>query len=1209
MNGLASLFSSFVSLPTWLKNTIYIFSALSIIGVGLVFSPTIALIVAIGLLLVVITLGIYAFIIKQRQERQQAALTGGLGQNTLATPQGISDPGRRARLDALRKRFQEGIDKFRSVGKDLYKLPWYVVIGEPAAGKSEAIRRSEIGFPPGMQDEFQGVGGTINMNWWFTNSAVILDTAGRLLFEEVIPGTTSEWKEFLGLLQKHRPLCPINGLLLVIPAESLIKDPPKRIQERAGWIARQLDNIQRELDIRFPVYVVISKCDLLIGFREFFEDVDDPHAQRQMLGWSNPDPLDAPFRPELVDQHLASVVERLRRRRLGLLEDPVAKDPNNRRIQEVDRLYAFPNSLSMISANLRQYLSTIFVAGEWSAKPLFLRGIYFTSSLREGAELDQELAQAMGVSVEELPTGRAWEREISFFLRDLFLEKIFREWGLVTRATDTKKLLLRRALAVFGAGLLAMSIFFLLSWFGYSRMKESIGRQSGYWLRAGEGWSNDHEWMPIVTKSDTGYAYNGDQPVGRGERSETKNLFDGGGKSLVNFHATLRDLTEKPLQISAVFRPFYPIVGNLDAERKQAQRIVFEGSVVKPLLDATRQKITGPVTAASAANLQLEAGALLSLIQIESGLVKRQQFLASTIATLLAKRQESPESTIATPEQVIPPLQKYLIDRDYDPTLVDVSDWTYTKGDGAKKWPGSWMSGGSTLVSDKEGYNRSLDLGIEHFRQSVQRSLAETETDWKLIRELVEFLKGQFEPREQDLLQAANTPGKLQQLDPLLETPHKEFEKVKALLDEKLQLAKKSGLFKDGPVSLVAAYELIMKERKQTSTTLKVMIDNMLAATVLPETKITRPSPLLKEIQDRLTVLSKESQSELQGIDVAELKRLDETYIEDYARKGPVFAVRADLYSRSLNTTRQKAEFDRLIGTDWAALRKLIEDVSRARKEVLEFQGKQKKEAATLCAYWLDYAEAHKIDEASAAYLRQARDAVLPFIHFPLVWPPEEAALTGDQVRAAAKLVATIHRDLHSETFGKIRPESRAPLEAFDKRLALLDPILRGLVTPGDRISTCRISMRASPLPTPTVPPRRRFFGLLSPKQTPDNTRVFMYELRKGTPTSRAGEHGNLGNQGKVKVGDGRILIDRLPLDTVFHFHCYVEGQMKEIDWGNNWSALRLLTKASVAAQDGINWEIKMDDAWGGAVLDVRMDQAIAPIATWPTRETLGIAQ
>src|SRR5262249_49731187 len=240
--------------------------------------------------------------------------------------------------------------------------------------------------------------------------------------------------------------------------------------------------------------------------------------------------------------------------------------------------------------------------------------------------------------------------------------------------------------------LLAMAVFFLFSWFGYSRVKESIGRQSGYLLRAGEGWGNDHEWMPIVTKSDTGYAYHGDQPLGRRERSETKKLFYGGGKSLVNLHETLRNLTEKPLQISAVFRPFYRIVRNFDAERKQAQRVVFEGSIVKPLLDATRQKITGPVTAAPAADLQLEADALLSLIQIESGLVKRQQFL---------------KSPIATPEQVIPPLQKYVIGRDYDPTLVQVGNWTYTKGDGAKKWPGRWMSGGNTLITDKEGYNRA----------------------------------------------------------------------------------------------------------------------------------------------------------------------------------------------------------------------------------------------------------------------------------------------------------------------------------------------------------------------------------------------------------------------------------------------------------------------------------------------------------------------
>ena len=225
-------------------------------------------------------------------------------------------------------------------------------------------------------------------------------------------------------------------------------------------------------------------------------------------------------------------------------------------------------------------------------------------------------------------------------------------------------------------------------------MKESIGRQSGYWLRAGEGWTDDNQWMPIVTKGDDGYVYNGDQAVGRGQRNQTKDLFDGAGKSLVNFHATLRELTEKPLHISAVFRPFYRFVGNFDAERKQAQRIVFEGSVVKPLLEATRSKMTAPVTASSANSLQVEANALLSLIQIEAGLVKRRQFM---------------DSAIASPEQIIRPLQTFVVGRDYDPALVEVGDWTYTKGDGAKRWPGGWMSGGTTLLSDKEGYNKSLD--------------------------------------------------------------------------------------------------------------------------------------------------------------------------------------------------------------------------------------------------------------------------------------------------------------------------------------------------------------------------------------------------------------------------------------------------------------------------------------------------------------------
>src|SRR6266487_3667338 len=441
----------FSNLPPPVKWILGVTGMGALIGTGSALSSGKWAFLLVLIILLVVVLGGYLLWMAWRRKKQNARLGGELAQHSAATPRGLSDPGQRARLEDMRRKFQSGVDAYKSRGKDLYKLPWYVIVGEPGSGKTEAVRHSNVGFPPGMQDEFQGVGGTINMNWWFTNHAVLLDTAGRLMFEEVKPGETSEWKEFLTLLKKNRPNCPVNGLFLVIPSDSLIKDSADDIQKKAGKIAQQLDVIQRVLDVRFPVFVVVTKCDKINGFREFFDGLTDPQLQHQMMGWSNPGPLDEPFKPELVDQHLEQVAVRLRRRRLGLLRDPVPENSEGRRTDEVDSLYAFPHSLELLASRLRRYLETIFIAGEWSAKPLFLRGIYFSSSMREGSALDAELAEAIGVPVDDLPEGKVWERERAYFLRDLFVEKVFKERGLVTRANNTSRMLRTQQVILFGS--------------------------------------------------------------------------------------------------------------------------------------------------------------------------------------------------------------------------------------------------------------------------------------------------------------------------------------------------------------------------------------------------------------------------------------------------------------------------------------------------------------------------------------------------------------------------------------------------------------------------------------------------------------------------------------------------------------------------------------------------------------------------------------
>jgi len=165
---------------------------LGILGVSAIATavtiPTVGLWIALAIFLLALLLfGGYYLWQRRRARRQRESFTSAIEAQTSAVPKAISDPNQRAALDRLRQRFQSGLQEFKSRGKDIYKLPWYVIIGESGSGKSEAIRHSGIDFAHGMQDEFQGSGGTVNMDWWFTNRGIILDTAGSMIFSETAP--------------------------------------------------------------------------------------------------------------------------------------------------------------------------------------------------------------------------------------------------------------------------------------------------------------------------------------------------------------------------------------------------------------------------------------------------------------------------------------------------------------------------------------------------------------------------------------------------------------------------------------------------------------------------------------------------------------------------------------------------------------------------------------------------------------------------------------------------------------------------------------------------------------------------------------------------------------------------------------------------------------------------------------------------------------
>ena len=690
--------------------------------------------VIVFVIVIAIVLGAFLIAVAWRRKKKSAQLGGQIQQHN-STVRGISDPGQRARLDDMRKKFEQGVSEYRSRGKDLYTLPWYMIVGEPGSGKTEAIRHSNVGFPPGMQDEFQGVGGTINMNWWFTNSAVLLDTAGRLMFEEIKAGETSEWKEFLSLLKRNRPNCPVNGLLLVIPSDSLIKDSAEDIARKAGRIAQQLDVIQRVLDVRFPVFVIVSKCDKVNGFREFFDGLNDPQQQHQIMGWSNPSPLDQPFQPALLDQHLDRVVQRLSRRRMGLLRDPVPEGQDARRVDEVDALYALPHSLSLLAPRLRRYLETIFLAGEWSAKPLFLRGIYFTSSMREGSALDEELANVMGVPVDQLGEGKVWERERAYFLRDLFVEKVFREKGLVTRATNTGQMLRRNKLILFCGGTAALALFIIIAVLSMMNLRSNVEEHSKYWHGvAAVGWQNRTWKQPLIPlKANGAFA-----------DAVTNQVTVERPIELARFHSSLRDLAEKDLPRNW----FYPGLSSTYAKKsRHAQQVIFDTGVIKPLVDAARQKMARDLSGDPEAVKRFPE-ALAALIRLEAE---------------AAPAGSSPKKplTLQAAEGFLRPLWSFVTSQDAtrDPAftnLVGVLVRTYSgSGDAGSLWAPAWLSG-SGAQSNVLGNNAIMRANLDALENAVKSSIKGRVDRWNETLKLRDSL-ADFKKAEEAMLAAAKS--------------------------------------------------------------------------------------------------------------------------------------------------------------------------------------------------------------------------------------------------------------------------------------------------------------------------------------------------------------------------------------------------------------------------------------------------------------------
>ncbi len=307
----------------------------------------------------------------------------------------------------------------------MYQLPWYVFIGAPGSGKTTALLNSGLQFPLAERlgnDPIRGVGGTRNCDWWFTDQAVMIDTAGRYTTQDSDAQVDSkEWSEFLRLLHKYRPRQPINGALVTVSVSDLLQMSPEERERQAVAVRTRIQEVLATLNIDFPVYLLVTKADLLAGFMEFFGDLN--RDEREAIWGTTFDYSEkGPATPSITDfnRRFNELVARIEALTLDRLQ--AERDPQRRAA-----IHGFVHQLAALRPALSSFLASAFPETKLARQPL-VRGVYLTSGTQEGNPIDRvmgTLARQFGMQRRMLaplrPSGKA------FFLTRLLNSVVFPE--------------------------------------------------------------------------------------------------------------------------------------------------------------------------------------------------------------------------------------------------------------------------------------------------------------------------------------------------------------------------------------------------------------------------------------------------------------------------------------------------------------------------------------------------------------------------------------------------------------------------------------------------------------------------------------------------------------------------------------------------------------------------------------------------------------
>ena len=311
--------------------------------------------------------------------------------------------------------------------------PRYLLLGASASGKTGLLEGLARLVPPLARPPASLPQPTSDCAWWVFPDAVILDTCGR--YASAIPQTPDhdEWCDVLAFLQHSRGRQPLNGILLTVAVDALGMQPLEALRRHAVAIRQRLHETRSTLGMDIPLYILVTRCDLLEGFVGFFAHLPE-YTRSQVFGWVHATrPPRGRQQHPLLDTLSVAEMSTMLTRRLDQLRLFLLNEVHRTGIAR-QQLFCFPEEFRALQRRLSVFLETL-CSLDVPLDPPLVRGVFFCSAQQRGIPFSI-LRHELGFKT---PLQSLDESAVSYFLHDFLTVILPRDHRLARPAARTKR--------------------------------------------------------------------------------------------------------------------------------------------------------------------------------------------------------------------------------------------------------------------------------------------------------------------------------------------------------------------------------------------------------------------------------------------------------------------------------------------------------------------------------------------------------------------------------------------------------------------------------------------------------------------------------------------------------------------------------------------------------------------------------------------------